>query len=346
MRQLSFLIIVLISAITPVLHSQNLIAVQNNNAPSFYTQLDSAIVYAQNGDTIYLPGGTYLLSAQIAKCLHIIGVGINIDSSLATGITRINGPLSLQNEFEASNGSISGVYLVGEIYSGNRISNYSVRRCRIGGLRMASNVTNANSSWIFSENIIQGIMEISAPGASNCLFSNNIIDAISINTDNGFVSSIFKNNIFLLEGYCGWGFCNLPISASGSNFENNIFLSSQITTQHIYNSSMNNNLFVENFAISGEQIWGSNNIVDQPQTSIFMNQSGNNFDFHHDYHLQSSSPGKNAGKDGTDIGIYGGAFPWKAGSVPPNPHTQFENVSGVDEAGNIHVNIKVAAQDR
>jgi hypothetical protein len=183
---------------------------------------------------------------------------------------------------------------------------------------------------------------------SNCFFSNNIIEAT--NTfwpyDFGFTSSVFKNNIFLRENNCGYD-CLSGIKATGSTFENNIFISTSWACRLISNSAINNNLFVESEPLSQSSNWGSNNIVNQPQSSIFINQSGNIFNYTHDYHLQSSSPGKDAGKDGTDIGFYGGAFPWKAGSVPPNPHIQFENVAGgVDEAGNLHVTIKVAAQDR
>ncbi len=88
---------------------QNLIAVQNGNTPAFYTVLDSAIIYAQNGDTVYIPGGIFHLTVQVAKSLHIIGVAHNPDSNLATGMTKINGSLTLAHE--ASNGILIGVFL-------------------------------------------------------------------------------------------------------------------------------------------------------------------------------------------------------------------------------------------
>ena len=34
--------------------AQSLIAVQNGGNPAFYTKLDSAIIHAMNGDTIYV----------------------------------------------------------------------------------------------------------------------------------------------------------------------------------------------------------------------------------------------------------------------------------------------------
>ena len=65
------------------------------------------------------------------------------------------------------------------------------------------------------------------------------------------------------------------------------------------------------------------------------------------FHLRPGCLGKNAGTDGTDLGIYGGSFPWKNGSLPPNPHIQTKNISSAtDPIGNLNVNIKVKAQER
>jgi len=324
---------------TGAANAQNLIAVQNGGTASIYTTLDLAITHAQNGDTIYIPGGAYTLSMPIEKRIHIIGVGHNPDSTLATGYTRINGDLNLINQ--ASNGSLIGVYLNGILLSGDNISNYQILRSRLGTLHLTSTTT----SWSFIENIMGACFVTEKKGALNCFLSNNIFTSTISSEVRGYLSSVFKNNIFLSQANCAWGTCALPIIADSCRFENNIFISTERSCGDITNSAMDNNLFVEDISIASWNDWGSNNILNQAQTSIFVNQTGSNFDYSHDYHLQTSSPGKNAGKDGTDIGIYGGAFPWKAGSVPPNPHIQFENVGGIDVTGNLHVKIKVAAQD-
>ena len=95
MKHLSFIFTLVMLLTGSAAHSQNLIAVQNGNTPAFYTVLDSAIIHAQNGDTVYIPGGTFSLNVPVTKSLHIIGVGHNPDSTLATGKTVINGNLSL-----------------------------------------------------------------------------------------------------------------------------------------------------------------------------------------------------------------------------------------------------------
>lgn len=325
--------------------SQNLIAVQNGGNPTFYNNLDSAIVHSQNGDTIYIPGGNFSLSVPVEKRLHIFGVGHVPDSTLASGQTRVSGNLSLINN--ASDGSLTGVYLLGAIITSSgavAISNYLVQRCRFGGFSLK----NTCSNWIFIQNVISGSYEIIDGAVSSCFFYNNILSG-SVNTWNiGFSSSIFKNNILLTDKYWDpWSYCWFyTIKSSFSTFENNIFIATSYSCQLINNSAFTSNLFVESDPLSlCSECTGYNNIYGQPQSSIFINQSGNSFSYSHDYHLQPTSSGKNAGKDGTDIGIYGGAFPWKAGSVPINPHVQFQSVSGVDPTGNIHVVVKVAAQD-
>ena len=40
-------------------NAQNLIAVQNAGTPSFFLKITEAIESAQNGDTIYIPGGSF-----------------------------------------------------------------------------------------------------------------------------------------------------------------------------------------------------------------------------------------------------------------------------------------------
>lgn len=344
MKKGIFQLIVLFVLLSGGTNAQNLIAIQNGGTPTFYLQLDSAIVHSQNGDTIYIPGGTWwTISQPINKRLHVIGVGHNPDSTVATGTTKITGNISLVSG--ASNGSLSGLYLAGDILTTGNIVNFSIFRCNLGSY----NLTPGSTNWSFIENVIRGGCGASQPGASNCFFSNNLINGGSWSESYGFISSVFKNNILLSQGQCyPYSGCNYPIKASSSAFENNIFISTQMSCQGISNSSLNNNLFVQLDPLPNcSECWGSNNIVNQSQSSIFINQTGNTFNYSHDYHLQSSSPGKNAGTDGTDIGIYGGSFPWKTGSIPFNPHIQYKYIDGAtDPNGNLNVNIKVAAQDR
>ncbi len=311
--------------------AQSLIAVQNGSAPKFFQQVDDAITNSTDGDTIYIPGGSWNIGVPINKRLHLIGVGHHPDSTKVTFPTTIIGEVTLATG--ASNGSLTGILIKDGFNSSNAtISSYSVSRCRISILQFSSK----NSNFMFVENILEQNISSSGPeSASNFSFLNNFIGYL-----NGVYfpnNSIYKNNIFSYSSWYGY-------SSQYSLFENNIFFSNIISS--ILNSTFKNNLFVPQVVFPNGTNVGSNNIVNQELTTIFVNQEGSTFNYTHDYHLQSTCPGKNAGTDGTDIGIYGGIYPWKAGSVPANPHFQSLKISPTtDTNGNLNVKIKVAAQD-
>jgi hypothetical protein len=127
MKKIALQFIVFLMLIAGGANAQNLIAVQNGGNPEFYIKLDSAIVHAQNGDTIYIPGGIFPLTITINKMLHLMGVGYHADSTIATKYTFISGNLTINSN--GSNGSITGVSLSGSINSDINVINYLVKRC-------------------------------------------------------------------------------------------------------------------------------------------------------------------------------------------------------------------------
>lgn len=351
MKKITLIIAVVFTLLIQMANSQNLIAVQNGGTTTFYTDINAAITGALAGDTIYLPGGSFTILNSISKPIHIVGVGHDPDSTNATNYTYLNGSSypagSLQLTSGASGGSISGVLIPSTFLLGDGngcATNYKIYRCKIKQMAsMQSNTWQCSPSNI---SIIECIIDyIGFPSASNLLIYNNILISLSgIGSNN-----VVRNNVFLSA--------STPLSTSyyfivSSYFENNIFIGSPFIYYYsntFNNNVFNNNIFVENvtFPYQGTSNIGINNIINQSPNSIFVNQTGNSFSYDLDYHLQPNSPGKNAGTDGTDIGIYGGAFPWKEGSLPPNPHLQSKVVSNTtDQSGNLNVNIKVAAQDR
>jgi len=344
---LSLIAMLIISSYS--LKAQNLIAVQHGNTPSFYKEVNDAIANSQDGDTIYIPGGTWNISQAINKRLCIIGVGYNLDSTIATFPTTLNGNITLAAG--ATLGTLTGILLNGNLTATNDpINSYTITRCHItNGITL----NQTDSNFIFIQNIIEGNLG-SPTTPTNFLFLNNIIIGIfaywhwqwnEFYPGGSFINSIFNNNIFLDNSFSNgpWWF---SFSSVYSLIKNNIFIGSTADFGGVANSIAKNNLFVENISFPNGTNIGSYNIVNQPQSSIFVNQSGNSFSYTQDYHLQPSCPGKNAGTDGTDIGIYGGQFPWKDGSVPFNPHVIISNIGdNTNSNGALPVNIKVAAQD-
>ncbi len=325
-------------------YEQNIIAVQNGGNSTFYSNLDSAIFHSLNGDTVYIPGGIYTITSEITKQLHFIGTGHNPDSTQATSLTAISGGLHLRPNSNGS--SFTGLSFPYAVYTSesDEVNNITITRCNIVTISLPGHCSN----WSITENVIKGNMHGSI-NVSTFLLANNIIEASCSNLIPFLTNSTLKNNIFLVTSYCNYG-CTVPINASNCTFENNIFLSNSSyysVTNSVSNSVFMNNIFVENWNPNSPTTNVSiNNIINQPINEIFVNQQGPLFSYTQDYHLQPTCPGKNTGTDGTDIGIYGGSFIWKDGSVPFNPHIQVKQISGTtNSSGNLPVNIKVSAQD-
>jgi len=128
--------------------------------------------------------------------------------------------------------------------------------------------------------------------------------------------------------------------------ENNIIIS---TSSNIYFASYNCQ-FVKNLIIPAVNSWGSNtqvnSILGQTLANTFVNAPGTSFVYGSNYHLLGTSPGKNYGTDGTDVGIYGTTTPYKDGAVPFNPHIMSKTISSeLTPAGVLNVNVTVSAQD-
>jgi hypothetical protein len=75
---------------------------------------------------------------------------------------------------------------------------------------------------------------------------------------------------------------------------------------------------------------------------------GGGFDWSYDFHLQSTSPGINAGTDSTDVGIYGGMLPFDVGANPHFPQMMtltLPNGSSVPAGGTLNVHFTARKQN-
>lgn len=318
MKKVTYAVIGFLLLLATQSKSQNLIAVQSGSTPSFFLRIAEAVESAQDGDTIYIPGGSFD-DITLAKKLHLIGVGHDPDSTKATLITFLP---SVVFAAGSSGSSLTGVRSSG-ISIGNgsdEIKNLILSRCRIGNIDIGTKCSNIS----FVQNIMSSVY---GNGITHDIsFNNNKIQSLG-----GFEYCSFRNNIILGIPYS---------SVSISVFENNYMGGSP----YVNNCILNNNISYSGYNIVSNNA-GANNLFYQAAGSIFLKEDSS-FDYSNDYHLKPDCPGKNAGRDGTDIGIYGGVFPWKEGSIPSNPHFQSLKISPTtDTNGNLNVKIKVAAQD-
>lgn len=307
--------------------AQTLIAVTNDTGSSFYSTLDLAITNATAGDYIYLPGGSFTISMPIAKKLQIVGVGHNPDSCIVSGISQVIGDFVINSG--SDHGSISGLKIWGNINfklnTGQTISYYSIERCNLNSVSIATNSTKI----LINECVIGNVSGSNSQGilVSKCIFSGGV---------GGFAANSFiNNNVFLTTSF--------GYPTSGCDFKNNIFLSAGPYPAAGYTATYQNNSFTSEVT-SLHNCY--NNIV-VPADGLFVKKTKAGFDYDQDYHVLATSPAHNAGTDKTDLGIYGTASPWKEGSLPGNPHVQrvqSKTVSTLD--GNLDVKTNVVAQDR
>lgn len=334
-KNLTFLF-VLITLLSQVANSQNLIAVQNGNQPTFFTTLNSAVLNATDGDTVFLPSGSFTMpDSYIDKRLHFIGIGHNPSSSDDSTITIVN---KLYLKAGADNGSIEGVYINGRVRFGfedaeTSIHGYTIYRCFIlydidnyyfnNPEQSLTNISIIETSF----SSIYGDYNTESIWIQNCIVRDGVWD---------MNLSIIQNCIFLVTDN---GNSPMPIhNTHHCSFKNNIFyMSDSFNFYGQYNTFLNNLNWLDNIGNSTNYEIG--NLYEDLEDIFVDFDTGN-------YHLKSTSVGKNAGTDGTDLGIYGGAFPWKDGAVPFNPHIQTFQISGTtDSTGSLNVNIEVAAQD-
>jgi len=321
-------------------YAQNQVALQHNGVSTLFTTIPAAVAAAVSGDTIYLPGGSFP-GFQIDKKLAIIGVGHNPASTVATGMTLISASISMSNA--NCDGSVfTGLRVNGDINSiGFDIDNVQISRCFVaGGITPNGNGSGGSENWTISECFFPHIQFI-----KNSFVSNNLIGYYILNTQD----CLIENNIFLLGGN------SEPISGNSCTVKNNIFkyfVDSYYST--ISNSLFDNNIWSSGSlpnGVFGNGNIGTGNINDSNFDGLFTNFSyatyNQNIDnlYPFDFHLVNAAY-NTGGTNGTPIGIYGGTFPWKDGSLPFNPHILFKSIGNTtDPNGNLLINIHVEAQD-
>jgi hypothetical protein len=295
---------------------------------------------AQNGDTLYLPGGAFAAPSLINKQLYIYGAGYHPDSTQTTNPTLITGNFNIGEN--ADNLMIEGVQFANTIIVGYNVSAsfMSFKRCRLNsGMNFAgTGSTNISLNNAFVECIIIG--DLSLINLSNSTVSNSIIQNRLLDSK----SNVFKNNIYLYTASPGDGVFHRPYY---NEFSNNIFTISN-GAYLIYDSNDGNlhfnNLYVATSPNYGANPIASNNYLGVTAGSIYVNQSGTTFNYAHDYHLQN--PTTYLGNESTQVGIYGGAFPYKAGAVPINPHIGSKIIAPqTTPNGELQINIRVNAQN-
>lgn len=304
------------SQIKVALHHSGTVTMFSGATP-FITAYNASV----NGDTIYLPGGIFSPPGSINKGIYIIGAGHYPDSTTATSVTNIS---SLGIYAGADKLKLEGLNIPNGISfaTNEKTDSVVILRCYIGGVSYsgAYNLATNCVGHLLYQNII-GSLTITH--TTNIKIFNNIISSLSSSQENAWIKN---NKIDIISDmtYCF--------------FENNII---QLQYAEGYNTFRNN---IFEGAPGGGTNTYLNNYNSHPFPTVFVNYTS--WPNYYTDNLHLLSPGTYIGTDSTQVGIYGGLYPYKEGAVPSNPHIRAKSIGLTpDVNGKLKVNFTVAAQN-
>jgi len=290
---------------------------------------------ANSGDTIYLPGGHLFTPDTIKKTIFVFGVGHYPSVTGATGKTFLTTPVILDTG--ADNSYFEGIHFMNSITFRNNapVSDVMFRRCRFEG-QISINGNKANPSHNIK--IIQCVYN----NTSNIICGNTIGMEVS--------NSLLRSGFFDLS--YGVVSNNLFFNPSGhllasSNCHNN-FVRNNISRSGFYSGIIGNHVQNNVFATSFTP--PPNNFFDNNHFGVNLVNFFINYDltaiFSYDYDFNLENPDDYLGTDETQVGIFGGLFPYKPNAIPLIPRIVSRQIStSIDANGKIQVNIEVSAQD-
>ena len=312
MKQLTLLL--LISLVTVSSYATIRTVSNDPQNPAQFTTIQAAVDAAVAGDTIYVNGSSIGYNgASFNKRLVLIGAGYNPagPQNIATSIPSSN----LSMNAGASGSVITGFRLCG--ISGS-VDNIQIFRNFLG-FGCGGLVLNLfGNNWAISNNIFNnGSIQIN--NSSAVVIQNNIFSGNGISGSNQ-PSILIDHNLF-------FGTTTNPSLSSVQNalISNNIFVRTvgpTIDAGTQSNSFINNLNLLTNVAATaptnsfagGSNAESGNFYGVNPQFENTPDFIGYNALYN--YRLQNTSPYKNAGNDGTDLGIYGGGFPFPSSGAP------------------------------
>ncbi|HQW86962.1 MAG TPA: hypothetical protein PLH93_07250 [Flavobacteriales bacterium] len=332
MRTLSTLALAL--GLSAAANAQGVITRQLNGQSFFYYagELQQVFDHAEASigrDTIILAGGQYITTTDlnIRTPIVLMGSGVFPDSVTAYGgRTTISGSgYRNVNIMEDADGTeLHGIAFVGSIgvrlgtsVPTSDVDNVLISRCEITALTIGSGSFGslANNALV-EQCIITGLNlnQSTDPVIRNCVIGS---------MDGGIATSDAQIEQCM--------FFNFGLNSNiGNEYTNCIFIRNQSNAfaANETDAIFRNNLFVGqsgfSFSIGGTATDAGGNVSDNPLNTVngaFPQLSSTSYTtFAHGDNYTPATQWLTAGLGGTQVGIYGGARPWKDGLSPFNPH--------------------------
>lgn len=302
---------------------------QHGDAMSAYYGADAfknAMEAAESGDLISLSAGSFN-AASITKAVKIQGAGYVQDLGSQRYRTSINGDLNITLEESEAGLTIEGIWHDNNMNLNGNLQQFTIAKSRCNSIIFGSNSYSLNS--LIKQCRIVGELNPSGTSQNLCLY-NSVANKIGSNAENSTIH--VKNSIIT-------GVCGLPYNGGSYNiygtFENSI----------ISRPTPNVNCSVYN-CITGPYDFNTSTRqncthFDNWPSEIFVN---NTFDVDGgDFRLTDEAAAQYLGRDGTQIGIYGGDTPFT--DVPSNPQIVSKQIATQSDAnGKLSVKITVEAQ--
>lgn len=296
------------------------------------TSFNNAQTASSPGDTIYLYGTRFSYGTiTISKRLVVIGAGYGPNNQFGQP-TRVDQVSFFRDGSTDPSGSvIAGLLIFGSVNCTGTLAtnNITIFRNNVGGVIQPYQGSNNGSNWNIYNNIINRITGTSSGRTSssptNILILNNIITYGITNFNSPSV--LIDHNIFLGDNNLSslWQAVitnNIFVRSSGNIFSAEVVFctfNKNISNQNTIGPSSSyspTNIFEATYTgTGGGSNTGSGNLTGT--NPLFVNVPNNyTYNASYNYRLQSGSPGRNYATDGTDVGIYGGSYPFPSGGAP------------------------------
>lgn len=277
--------------------AQNQIWTVNNNfdGAGHFDNAQDAHDAASAGDTLYLVPSEFEYELELSKGLHIFGSGYLFEENEIQGDPKIS-ELSIDIVSGGENSVLSSLYVASDVF----VNGVKFDKCYItsvGGGGGASNMTIIRS-YLANDTKSQ---------LSNSFIANTFIDGRlwDINAST-IINNVITNNV------------NSTNEVENSVIENNIFISSTSSDHaNIFNIESDNIINNNIFASPEPGNPGTDNQFDVDPATLFIGPDGNSTDGQ--WMLSETSPAKDAGTNGDDLGMYGGANPYQLSGLPDIP---------------------------
>lgn len=296
--------------------------------PAAFTSIQAAHDVASVGDTIFIKASTISYgTVNQVKQLVVIGEGVNF-------INGISGNGANISDWNVD--SVANFRAWGSRYSGLNVENFKilkpvtsliVQKCNIYTFTISTTAPNLLIIQSRINNLGTAFF-INTGVSDNVLVSNSIIGFLNTANGNYVTGWVLKNNIFSTNGYSLQNMSKCIV-------ENNIFISPNMIMAKLNNNAFKNNIVSSaTLAAALPPVNDGDNFINNSgsgnknaQSPLFVETNLNSTSsdprsliIGYTFQLTPSSPGKNAGTDGKDIGVYGGLYPWDASCTLGTPN--------------------------